>query len=176
MPYGKFIVEVKPPRRKEFGELTVFEYDSAAKHRHQKRFAVLERVSSCVSGWHSRYAQYRDASFRVRELLADGGNSYGKRKGAVIDIFKELTRERGSRAAFEAALAAERWAEEDAKARKAAKAKGEKYVPPPKVKKVKVKASVVKTAGDVSRRDIRRAAKRACVAKEGNKENWRNYL
>lgn len=175
MPSGKFIIEVKPPRHKVFGELTVYTWDSAAQHKQDKRYGVLERVSGCVTGWHSRYAQYRNAEFRVREVLAGDDGKYGKRKGTFIELTKELAKERGSRAAFAAALAAERWAEQEAADRKAAKAKGEKYVAP--VKKAKTKTGAKpKADGELTRRDVRRAAKRACIAKEGSKDNWRNYL
>ncbi len=185
MPHGKFIIEVKPPRRKDFGELTVFEYDSAAKQRTDKRYGVLERVASCVTGWQSRYAPYNHASFRVREVLAADDGKYGRRKGTFIDLTKELEKERGARAAFQAALAAERWAEQEAADRKAAKAareaaeaRGEVYVAPakPKAPKKVRQPKAPKPEGELTRRDIRRAAKRACIAKEGSKDNWRNYL
>ncbi len=174
MGHGKLVVEVRKTNRQKFSELSRFEYDSAASQKTQRRHGVLERAFSCVVGWQSRYAQFRDNSFQIREILANENGSYGRRLGTIINVHKELDKERTNRLVFELAARKEEADRKEAEARIAAKSRGEKYVKPAKIAKPKVKAP--KAEGDLTRRDIRRAAKRACIAKEGNKENWRAYL
>jgi len=178
--HGKLIIEIKKTYRHKFSELSRFEYDNGASQKSARRYGALERTWSCVVGWQSRYEQFRDSSFRVREILANENGSYGRRLGTVINIQKELDRERSARLVFDLLVKKQQAEQEEAEARAAAKRRGEKYVKPkvakaPKVKKAKG-PKAPKAEGELSRRDIRRAAKRACAAKEGNKDNWRAYL
>jgi hypothetical protein len=191
IPHGKFVIYVKPPRQKHFGELSYYEFDDAKKAKDERRLGALERVASSVTGWATRYAKYKDAGFQVREVTPADNGKYGSRKGTVIDVFKEIDKAKTSRLVFDMLIAAERrQADEDAaraklKAeRKAAIARGETPPSLPPVKKpdkpAKTKSTrspkQPKAEGELTRRDIRRAAKRACIAKEGSKDNWRNYL
>lgn len=172
---GKFVILVKPPRKKVFGELSTYDFDNNVRDKSMRRENVLERVASSVSGWASRYANFRDAGFQVRELTPRDDGKYGKGKGTLIEVFRELDNAKQARLAFNLHVAAQRREEEEAAARKRAKQRGETAPAKPKAAKAG-KATVQPGEAGTSRRDIRRAAKKVCRKAEGTTQNWRNYL
>ncbi len=191
--HGRFVIYVKPPRKKVFGELSYYDFDDAAKAKDQKREAALNRVASAVTGWSTRYANFKDASFQVREVTPNDAGKYGNRKGTVIDVYKEVDKAKQARLAFELYVRQQqREAEEAEAARKAKQARKDaiaeaarKGVEPPawavtpaKPKAVKVpKERKPKGESKASgRTQERRAAKRKCREATGSTEKWREYL
>lgn len=136
MPAGKLIVEIKKKARDKFSQLTYFAYDSASRDRTMRRMAALKRAGDCVAGWQSRYAQFRDASFQVRELTADEAGNYGKRKGTVINLTKEYDKVIQADLVFKLEVQRQQREAEEKEKRRQAKARGEK--PEPKAKAAKV--------------------------------------
>lgn len=147
MPAGKFVIWVKKPKQKTWSELSHYDYDDAGQRKH-RRPAMVQTVFSSVVGWQSRTHQFRHAEFSVRDVAAGSGKGV---KGKVVNLAAEADAARQAEIMFNNLLRAERHKAEEAAARKAAKARGEKYVKAPKVQAKPKKAKAGGGAGRVGK-------------------------